>query len=87
LINETNVCEYFEIAPGEGKLPKSIISDLHCEELAFPILISKGKYGYTAKRDINLSPTRYFNQRLLITKTHFHLIQITFFCTICTSAI
>ena len=39
--------------------------NLHCEELAFPHLLPEGKFGYKVDRDVKLSATRYFNQRLL----------------------
>ena len=35
------------------------------EELAFPVLVPMGRFGYTAERDIKLSPAKYFNTRLL----------------------
>ena len=57
--------DLFEIAPGENKTPNSILRDEFCEELAFPNLFPSGKFGYKAKRDIPLSPVKYFNQRLL----------------------
>ena len=30
-----------------------------------PVLFAKGRFGYTADRDIKLSPVKYFNTRLL----------------------
>ena len=62
IINEENVI----IAPGQGKIPVSILRDEFCEEQAFPHLLPKSKVGYNVPRDITLSPARYFNQRLLI---------------------
>ena len=59
------------VAPGQGKKPLSIFHDEHCEELAFPYLFPKGKYGYKVKRNIPLSPVKYFNQRLLNYKQNF----------------
>ena len=53
------------IAPGQGKTPVSVLSDEICEEQAFPYLFPTGKFGCNAPRDIPISPTRYFNQRLL----------------------
>jgi len=47
------------IAPGQDQSPISIICDEHCE--AFPA----GQFGYKAERTSPLSPTKYFNQRLL----------------------
>ena len=55
----------FEVAPGEGKSPFCVITDDHCEELAFPKYFSKGRFGYNMRRYVKLSPVRYFNQRLL----------------------
>ena len=57
--------ECINFAPGEGKHPKSVLSDEFCEELAHPFLFPTGKFGYKAKRDVTLSPVKYFNQRLL----------------------
>ena len=53
------------IAPGEGKIPISLTNDEYCEELAHPHLFPSGKFGHTAVREVKLSPTKYFNQRLL----------------------
>lgn len=57
--------EIYNIAPGENKHPVSFMTDKQCEELAFPVLFPKGRYGYTAEREIMLSPVKYFNARLL----------------------
>ena len=57
--------EVFSIAPGEGKHPIHFMQDKHCEELAFPVLFPKGQFGYQVEREVRLSPTKYFNSRLL----------------------
>ena len=57
--------EIYNIAPSENKHPVSFMTDKLCEELAFPVLFPKGRFGYTASRDIKLSPVKYFNTRLL----------------------
>ena len=57
--------EIFNIAPGENKHPVSFMTDKHCEELAFPVLFPNGRFGYTAERSVNLSPSKYFNAHLL----------------------
>ena len=57
--------EIFSIAPGEGKHPIHFMQDKHCEELAFPVLFPKGRFGYQVEREVKLSPTKYFNARLL----------------------
>ena len=36
-----------------------------CKEQAFKYLLPKGKFGYNAPRDIQITPAWYFNQRLL----------------------
>ena len=45
--------EVFNIAPGENKHPVSFMTDKHCEELAFPVLFPKGRFGYTIERAVN----------------------------------
>ena len=42
-----------------------MLNDEFCKELAFPYLFPRGKFGYKVERDIKLSPSKYFNQRLL----------------------
>ena len=59
-INEENVT----IAPGEGINPVSILTDQNCEELAHPHLFPNGKFGYKVQHPVQLSPVKYFNQRL-----------------------
>ena len=61
LVNDSNIT----IAPGENKEPLPVICDENCEMLAHPNLFPTGKFGYTHKRDVKLTPCRYFNQRLL----------------------
>ena len=57
--------EVYSIAPGENKHPVSFMLDKQCEELAFPVLFPKGRYGYAAERQVTISPVKYFNARLL----------------------
>ena len=64
--------ELYDIAPGENKHPVSIMADTKCEELAFPTLFPKGRFGYTEDRRIKLSPVKYFNARLLHYKKQFN---------------
>lgn len=58
--------EIFNIAPGESRHPVSMMNDKQCEELAFPILFPKGRFGHKEERTVKLSPTKYFNARLLL---------------------
>jgi len=57
--------QIFNVAPGEGQIPLSILTDDFCEELAHPHLFPTGKFGYKVERKIKLIPVRYFNHRLL----------------------
>ena len=57
--------EIYDIAPGENRHPASIMTDKKCEQLAFPVLFPKGRFGYNDERKIKLSPVKYFNARLL----------------------
>ena len=87
-IPHTATSEKVNIAPREGKVPVSIFNDNFCEELAFPCLFSAEKFGYKVKRNLNLSPVKYFNQPLLnytqrITHKCLHQILIIYFCVVC----
>ena len=53
------------LAPGQGKIPASISYNEHCEELAFPHISPSGEFGYRVKRQVTVSPFRYFDQCLL----------------------
>lgn len=63
--NNSTGREICNMAPGENKHPVSLMTDKQWEELAFPVLFPNGKFGYTAERDVKLSPVKYFNARLL----------------------
>ena len=54
-----------ELAPGQDKGTIHILFDKKCEELAFPKIFFKGKFGFTFPHEHHLTPTRYFNERLL----------------------
>lgn len=77
--------EIFNIAPGQSRHPVSMMNDKHCEELVFPILFPKGRFGHKEERTVKLSPTkyRYFNARLLHYSGRFAMNpEYLFFCTI-----
>ena len=57
--------EGIAIAPGVSKKPLSILCDDYCEKMAHPHLFPTGKFGYKVKRKFHLTPSKYFNQRLL----------------------
>ena len=63
-----SACEIEEgivIAPGERKKPVSILNDKFCEELGHPRMFPTGHYGYKVEREIPLTPSKYFNQKML----------------------
>ena len=72
-INEENIT----VASGEGLKPISILTDKHCEELAHPYLFLTGKFGDKVDREIDLSPVKYFNQRLLNYMQNFFAHSVT----------
>ena len=61
----TDIEEAIVVTPGEEKQPVMLLGDEFCEELAHSHLFASGKFGCEAKREIPISPSRYFNQRLL----------------------
>ena len=66
--NESLVVEndnLLELALGQDKDTRLILFDKKCKELAFPKIFFKGKFTYTFTREHYLTPTKYFNQRLL----------------------
>ena len=75
----TLTSEYIEVAPGEDKIPRSVVLDKNCEELDFPCLLSKSQFRYTTEHETKLSPVKYSNQRLLIKNRYFHSVWIIFF--------
>ena len=57
--------EAFVAAPGQEKKPVSGLNYDFCEKLANPHLFPRGRYDYKVERDAELTPSKYFNQRLL----------------------
>ena len=57
-----------------------LMTDSNCEELAHPYLFPTGKFGYKVQRSINLTPNKYFNQRLLNYKQRFASEADYIFC-------
>ena len=54
----------FTIAPGEGKIPHSILRSEHWESKSFPTLFPSGLFDLDHDRSISLSAQRYFVQRM-----------------------
>ena len=65
LIPDIPIPEEICIAPGEGKISNSLLTDESSEVLAFLYLFPTGKVGYNVQRINKLSPIKYFNQRHL----------------------
>ena len=62
-INTSHENGFISIAPGENSVPVTFSHDLFCGELRHPHLYRK--LGFQIKRQISISTTKYFNQRLL----------------------
>ena len=60
-----NLEQEIAIAPGEVKQPISVLNGKFCEELAHLHLFPSCRYDYQIEREIPLSPSEYFNRRLL----------------------
>lgn len=58
-------CSSLPLAPGEGKVPTSLMRDDDWDINAFPHLHPSGRYGLNYQREEKLSPQEYFKQRLL----------------------
>ena len=54
-----------ELAPGQDQFTRHILFNKNCDKLAFPKMFSRGRFSYTFPREYHLTPTRYFNHRLL----------------------
>ena len=78
--------EIYDIAPGVNRHPTSIMTDKKCEQLAFPVLFPKGRFGYTDERKIKLSPVKYFNACSPSTLQWevCYEFRVSILCTICT---
>jgi ATP-dependent DNA helicase PIF1 len=55
----------FAVAPGEGKVPTSLMREPDFDTFAFPFLHPTGKYGIDWPRVIQVTAKSYFLQRLL----------------------
>ena len=57
--------DFVKIAPGEGKIPDLRMRDEHMDVKAFPRHHPSGHFGLNHIREFKLSPSQYFNQRLM----------------------
>ena len=64
--------ESITIAPGEGNVPKSVLSDKDWDVKGFPLLHSPdGKYALHHKREVKLTDQNYFVQRIQNYEMHY----------------
>ena len=63
--------EVYSVAPGEGRLPLQMCSDINNEVLTFPTLFPDGKFGFDVQRTPKLTLRKYFQARLLSEDTRF----------------
>ncbi|XP_071142171.1 uncharacterized protein [Mytilus edulis] len=61
----------FCLATGENQIPKSIFKEKGIDAMAFPHLHPGGEFGYSMERQVRLTPSKYFNARLLSADTRF----------------
>ncbi|WAR11596.1 PIF1-like protein, partial [Mya arenaria] len=66
-----DVDKILSIAPGENKIPMSILMDTNFEEMSFPSLFPTGQFGFRAERPVELTAKTYFQERLLDASTNF----------------
>ena len=88
--NESLIVEnenLLELGPGQDKETKHILFSEKCEELAFPKLFVKGKFGYNFLCDYYLTSAKYFNQSLLnCSQTFTSNSDYIYFLTVCVTA-
>ena len=64
LVNTSCENEFISLVLGANVMPESLTNDKFCEELSYPHF-STGKFGFQTKKKVQLSLSKYFNQRLL----------------------
>ena len=65
MLQEEDLNSVFSIAPGEGQRPQPILDDDQFEITAFPNLFPTGIGCFKSLHQVNLTPSKYFNQRIL----------------------
>ena len=58
------VNKILNIAPGEGKIPLSLVTEPDCEALTFPKEYSTGKNHFNEPREVAITLSKYFHRRL-----------------------
>ena len=74
-----------KIAPGEGKIPTNMMREEFIDVKAFPRYHPDGQYGLCHEREFKLSPSQYFQQRLLNQDERFSKdpFYVFFCCLLC----
>ena len=62
---EENISHPTQVAPGQGKVPKSILQEKDFEVKSFPCLFPDGSNGKDEERKVPLSDQAYWGQRIL----------------------
>ena len=62
---EENTNEPIKVAPGQGKIPRSILQEEDFDVKAFPCLFPDGKNGKDQKRKVKLSDQDFWVQRIM----------------------
>ena len=62
---EENCTSPIQVAPGQGKIPRSILQERDFEVKSFPCLFPDGKNGKDQERKVKLSDQSYWGQRIL----------------------
>ena len=73
--------DVYNIAPGEGQNPVRILQEEGNEAKTFPHLFPTGKFSWNERRDVKISLSRYFNNRLMNADNRFARdTNYIFFC-------
>ena len=62
---EENTSEPVQVAPGQGKIPRSILQETDFEVKSFPCLFPDGRNGKDDERKVKLGEQDYWCQRIL----------------------
>eukprot|EP00105_Crassostrea_gigas_P011512 XP_011427210.1 PREDICTED: uncharacterized protein LOC105328139 [Crassostrea gigas] len=63
--------DIYDIAPGEGNNPIRMLQETGNEAKTFPYLFPTGKFSWNDEREIRITLSRYFNNRLMNTDDRF----------------
>ncbi|XP_062597979.1 uncharacterized protein LOC134259411 [Saccostrea cucullata] len=73
--------DVYNLAPGEGQNPVRMLQEEGNEAKTFPYLFPTGKYSWNESRDVRITLSRYFNNRLMNADNRFAKdTNYIFFC-------